>query len=110
MCTKGTPARVRLSCHCSHVWAAGTAFVAVLVAAFVWTHLLLLLGMAGLVSAGTFAAVRYLMRYTTPVIQRPAPVAASPAPAGPAPAPSAPDVVSAAQAIADAAFDARTRP
>lgn len=107
MCTKGTPARVRLSCHCSHVMMGGGALVVALVAMFVWTHLLLLAGMAGLLAAGTFAAVRYLMRFTVPVRSAPvtvvAPVTAAPSPA---------DVVAGFEEIARAAApgDERVRP
>lgn len=104
MCAKGTPARARISCHCSHVMLGGGALLAVVIVAEVMTHWMLLLGVAGLVAAGTFAAVRYLMRFTTPVRagaqpvhHYPARVAASPSPAVPAPAASAvPDFVPAA--------------
>lgn len=100
MCTKGTPARVRAACRCSHAMAVGAVLAAACVLQFMLTHIWLMLALAGLVVVATAAVAYVLMRLSrrmahhAVLVYRPHEVEAQEA------APALPDVVGAAERIA----------
>lgn len=66
MCARGTPAGERLACNCSKVIGGGTLVIALLIVAFVLTHLLLIVVCAGVLVAGTVGTVIWMQRFVSP--------------------------------------------